>query len=164
MVNYKKSSFEKDLLPRERIFYKFPEQGLIVTNYRLRQFSSNSERGKISSVMLDAVGLIELKYRKYLELLGLGVGLMIVAAYLFSDQMVDFSLIILALSVVFVILFFFLGKTEMVIYCRGGGQINISADRLKKEKYIEIVNCIEKMLVERNGNSESQTFSKSDFY
>jgi len=154
---------EKHLFEGEKICQTFSQQQLVLTNYRLRHFSSVSKNEKISSVMLDSIGSMDLAFKRHWEFLALGCLFIFMAGLSQFLQLGEIPLIFLFVGLVMVLAFLFTRKTTLTIYCIGGGKIIISAKEFRKEKYLEIVQHIEKAIVDKKKNPP-QKFTKSDFY
>jgi ABC-type multidrug transport system fused ATPase/permease subunit len=154
---------EKSLLVGEKVIRNYSSEKLLLTNFRLRHFSSNNENEKISSVTLESIGLMELIFKRQIEILIVGIVMMVISGILFYLDEEEIPIYFSLVGLTIIIAYFLIGKTNLIIHCNGGGKISISSKNNNKEKYLEIIQNIEMGKIER-GKNLTNTYKKSDFY
>lgn len=136
------------LLPSEEIISKSESGILILTTYRLRYAEKGEHSSDFSSVMLESISSVEVKYLSQPIYLVLGV-IFTLGGFSLMQQGEEFGIVSIAIGLGFGIGFFLSRRHSLVITANGGEKISFQTRGMKKEKIQDIVYQMEEAIDKR---------------
>lgn len=131
---------KQDLLAGEQILYELGQTpNLVLTNYRLR-YTANRH---IISIMLEHVSAIEVRYKRNLYLLGISCFFLLGGMVMMSNSFTPISLMVFAIGIINLLLYFLTKKHTISIGADGGKTIDIRTKGMSQEAIQELLNEIE---------------------